>query len=208
MKRKGFDLRNTKSSTVVEDMGDEILLSDKESILSKLELDPKKLIHFGIRVALCTVGVFVAKHFEKEHLKKLNDQKQVANEKVQELEKQKAKKQKSIEGFGTTAEQSKEFGNKLDIMEELADNRLMAIKGLDHIQSHIPTEVWLKRVQFDNQRFQIEGASTTNRKIRDFIDRLEKTGIFSSISLQNVREDTSNKNFTKRSFTMVSELKR
>ena len=208
MKRKNFDLRNTKSSTVVEDMGDEILLSDKESILSKLEVDPKKVINFAIRVALCTGGVFVAKHLEKEGLRKLNLQKKVANEKVQELEKQKSEKEKSIEGFGTMAEQSKEFGHKLDIMKKLADDRVMAIKGLDNIQTHVPTEVWLKRVQFDNHKFQIEGTSTTNRKIRDFIEGLEKTGIFSSISLQNVREDTSNKSFVKRSFTMVSELKR
>ena len=105
------------------------------------------------------------------------------------------------------AKKSKEFYNKLNVMQELADSRLLALTGLDHIQSIIPEEVWLQKVNFDNKKFTLTGTSTTNNQLQNFIQKLEDTQLFSNVNLEQSREEKDNKNYVRRHFSIKSTLK-
>ena len=205
-----LDLRKTRAATVVDDLGDDFLLYEdekKSSFLSNIKIDPKRIIGFIVRLALCALGVVVLRYIEKQNLDKLNGQKSIVQNELDQLVKKQKEKEKEVEGFAYMAKKSKEFYNKLDIMQELADSRLLALTGLDHIQSIIPEEVWLKRVNFDDKKFTITGISTTNKQIQNFIEKLEKTQLFSNVNLEKAMEDKNNKNYIRRNFIIKSTLK-
>ena len=201
-----MDLRKTRAETVVDNLEDDIFMEDKPSLLSKIQIDPKDLIGLAVRIALCFVGVFVLKHFEKENLSKLRGQKAVVNQELETLKGQEKTLQTQVDGFGKMKESSKEFQNKLTIMQEIANNRLSAVSGLDHIQSVIPEEIWLQKVAFNNRKFEIQGYGTTNKHIQHFVEQLEQTNIFASVGLERVAEDNQRK-MRRRNFTVTSVLK-
>ncbi len=203
-----LDLRKTKASTVVDEMGDAFLLyGEKKSFLSNIEIKPKKIIGFCIRMLLCTVGVISLKYVEKKNITELNARKVIVNRELNQLTKQQKAIEKQIASYSTLVIKSKEFYNKLEIMQQLADNRMLALTGLDHIQSIIPEEVWLKQVDFGNKKFTIAGISTTNKNIQNFVEELEKTELFSSVNLEKAMEDNRNSRYTRRQFIIVSTLK-
>ena len=204
-----LDLRKTRAATVVDDLGDDFLLyeDEKNSFLSNIEIDPKRIIGFVVRLALCALGVVVLRYIEKQNLDKLNGQKSIVQNELNQLAKKQKEKEKEVEGFAYMAKKSKEFYNKLDIMQELADSRLLALTGLDHIQSIIPEEVWLQRVNFDDKKFTITGTSTTNKQIQNFIEKLEDTQLFSNVNLEKAIEDKDKKNYIRRNFIIKSTLK-
>ena len=201
-----MDLRNTRAKTVVDNLDDDIFMEDKASPFSKIKIDPKELIGFLIRLALCFVGVLVLKYFEQQNLNKLKSQQTIANQELSTLQEQKKQLQGQVDGFGKLKERSKEFNNKLNIMQKIANNRLSAVTGLDQIQSMIPEEVWLEKVAFSNRKFEIQGYSTTNKQIQNFVEQLEQTNSFSTVGLERVAEDRG-KRIKRRTFTVTSVLK-
>ena len=201
-----MDLRKTRAETVVDSLDDDIFMEDKSSFLSSIKIDPKEVIGFLIRVALCFVGVFALKYFEYQNLDKLKRQKVIISEELNTLQAQEKSLQDQVDSFGKLKERSKEFNNKLNIMQKIANNRLSAISGLDQIQSKIPEEVWLDKVAFNNRKFEIQGYSTTNKQIQNFVEQLEQTKFFASVGLDRVAEDRG-KRMKRRNFTVTSVLK-
>ena len=209
---KNLDLRKTRASTVVDDMGDEFTFDqEKESIIDKflanVEISPGKIIYFLIKVSFCAAGVLVLKHLEKDNLRKLNIAKDQVGQELVQLQKKQKTMEEQVNSFGYMRERSKEFDNKISIMQKIVDDRLVVIQGLDSIQSVIPEEVWLKKVTFRNQKFTLEGLGTTNHQINRFIEKLEKTNLFSSVNLEKSKKDMNSKTFNRRDFTIVSVLK-
>ena len=204
-----IDLRKTRASTAVEAFGDEFLIDDdkKDSFLSNIEIEPKVVIFFLIRLAFCVSGIFVLMHMEKKNINTLNGQKAIINNELSTLQTEQKKIEKDVEGFGHILNTAKEYKNKLGIMQKIADRRLIAVTGLDSIQSVIPEEVWLNQVGLQDRKFTIRGISTTTKQIQNFIEKMESTNLFSSVVLEQAK-DTQNKKQRKRKlFVIVSELK-
>ena len=201
-----MDLRKTRAETVVDNLEDDVFMEDKPSLLSNIKIDPKDLVGFIIRLALCFVGVFALKYKEQQDLSKLNSQKAIATQELNTLQDQEKKLQTQVDGFGQLKERSKEFNNKLNIMQKIANNRLSAVTGLDQIQGVLPEEVWLEKVAFNDRKFEIQGYSTTNKQIQNFVEKLEQTNLFSTVGLERVAEDRG-KRMKRRSFTVTSVLK-
>lgn len=204
-----IDLRKTRASTAVEGFSDEFLIDDdrKSSLLSNLEIDPKVVIFFIIRLALCVSGLFVLRYVEKQNLNKLNGQKAILNNEFNALKSEKKKIEKNIEGFTHIRDTSKEFKNKLEIMQKIADRRLIAVSGLDSIQSVIPEEVWLNQVQLKDKKFTIKGISTTTKQIQNFIEKMENTESFSSVILEQAKDIQNREQRKRKQFVIVSVLK-
>ena len=203
-----IDLRKTRASTAVEGFGDEFLIDDdkKDSFLSNIEIDPKTVIFFIILLALCVSGVFVLMHIEKKNINKLNGQKAIISNELNTLQNEQKKMKKDIEGFEHIRDTAKEYKNKLDIMQKIADRRLIAITGLDSIQSVIPEEVWLNQVGLKDRKFTISGISTTTKQIQNFIEKMENTNLFSSVVLEQAK-DTQNRQRKRKRFVILSVLK-
>lgn len=208
-----FDLRKTRASTVVDEMDqdDIFLYDDKKSnildSLSNIEINPKKIISFFFRLALCGVGALILIRYEKQNIEKLSKERTMVTTEFNKLKSQKEQIKKEIDGFGYMVKKSKEFDNKLEIMQAIVDSRLSALIGLDHIQNIIPEEVWLRRVKFDNNRFTLTGLSVNNKQIQNFMKALEGTNLFSQVNLERSGIDASSKSDTRRHFTILSLLK-
>ena len=206
-----LDLRKTKAATVVDHISDDSFFIDdeqKSGIFSGLKIDIKTTIFLFIKLALCGAGTIVLIHFEKDNLNKLNAQKAIVQNKLDSLNKKSGGLETEIKGFGYLKEKSAEFQSKLSIMKKIADARLSAVVGLESIQSIIPEEVWLKKINFQRRVFTIEGISTTNKQIQGFVGELEKTGLFSIVNLEKASEEKgNNKHYSRRKFIIVSTLK-
>lgn len=203
-----LDLRKTRASTVVDSVDEDFFLYDqkKTSFFSKVEVNPKQVVGLILRLVICSIGTMVLMYIEKDNLDKLNGEKGIVNGEFSELKSKKAMIEKEVKGFEYMASKSKEFGNKLNIMQKIVDRRLLAMSGLDHIQSVIPNRVWLKEVRFDKQDFTIRGLSTTNKQIQNFVEELEETGLFSKVNLERATEEINDER-KRRSFVIVSTLK-
>ena len=207
-----LDLRKTRASTVIDSVDEDFFLYDnkqKSSFLSDIEIDPKKIIGFTLRLFICTLGTIILMHFEKQNLNKLNGNKAIVGGELNDLKSKKQDLKKQVKGFEYMVIKSKEFNEKLGIMQKIVDRRLLAVTGLDHIQTVIPEKVWLKEIQFNNNDFTITGVSTTNKQIQNFVEELERTNLFSKVNLDRAEKDNSEKNklLSRRKFVIVSTLK-
>ena len=203
-----IDLRKTRATTAIEDFGDDFLIDEnKKSFLSDLEIDLKAVVIFILKLVVCVSGVFGLMYEEKRNLDKLNGQKAILNTEVNSLDVEKKKIEKAIEGFTHIVDTTKEYRNKLEIVQKIADRRLMAMKGLDYIQGTIPEEVWLKKVQLRDKEFTITGVSKTTKQVQDFIEGMESADLFSSVVLQNVSDILSSNQNRGKQFVIVSMLR-
>ncbi len=206
---KGLDLRKTKAQTVVADTVDPGELEFDEvgkPWVDKLGLDltAAQWVRLGVRAVLITCGVIGLKIYEKHNLKTLNKQQTTAEGILANLKTQKQALEKDIKGFKSSSEQSDQLGGRMDIIERIVTDRSLAIKGLDQIQNAIPEKVWLNRIQYDNKKFKIEGTSVSAKEIEIFVEQMEKRQIFSTVTLNEVKEQqASAKNtFKKKTFSV------
>ena len=205
-----LDLRKTRIATVVDQLDDDDIFlddADKKSFLSDLDLETKDIIGLVLRLVVCGLGIVILIHFEKKNLDKLNGQKMVVQEELNSLKSKQSTIKNEIKGLEYISEKSKEFNRKLNIMQGIVDNRLLAVKGLDFIQSAIPEEVWLREVSLNKKKFIIKGVSTTNKQIQNFIEQLENTDLFSAVSLAKAEEEKKEAHYSRRRFTIESLLK-
>lgn len=190
-----IDLRKSRSTMVDQEVLDNDFVLDSEknlfSFLSKINF--KAIFNVIIRLIICCAGTVVLMQYEQANLRKLETQRNSANNEYIKLQNQVKGIQKEIGGFGYLKEKSVEFTNKLSIMEGVVQKRLKVIRGLDHIQDVIPKKVWLNRVNFNKNKLILNGFSSTNKQVQDFIESMEKTNIFERVVLDKVSEQGASK---------------
>ena len=185
-----IDLRKSRSTMVDHETLDNEFVFDNEknifAFLSKIDL--KVLFSTFLRLVLCGVGTIALMQVERRNIEKLNIQKQSAHNEYNQLKGVMEDLKKQVEGFASLKERSKEFTNKLGIMEGMVQKRLKVIRGLDQIQDVIPKNIWLERVNFNGDHLVLEGFSMTNRQVQGFIESMESTNIFSRVVLDKLSE--------------------
>jgi len=185
-----IDLRRSRSTMVDPDALDSGFIIDGEknifSFLSRIDL--KLIFNIIIKLVICCMGTVVLMQYEQVNLRKLEVQKKSADSEYSQLQKQEKNIQEKIGGFTYLKDKSVEFTNKLSIMNGVVQKRLVVIRGLDHIQDVIPEKVWLDKVSFSKDKFILNGFSSTNKQVQDFIENMEKTNIFKRVVLDKVSE--------------------
>lgn len=207
-----LDLRKTRASTVVDNVEDDIFFEEEKKgsivseLVSNINIEPKTIIKFIVKLAFCGLGTVALIYFEKDQINKLNVQKADRQKKLDTLNQKKQSIENKIKTSETSTEASEEFNNKLNIMQGIVNHRLDAVKGLDNIRDSIPKKVWLTEVDFRNKQFKIRGHSITNKEIQEFVVNLEKTDIFAFVRIDETKKDKNIKNQNKVTFTITSEL--
>ncbi len=216
---KRMDLRKTRAATIV---GGSVGLDDDEDlVLDNAERKPRfnfdltagQVISIVVKLSILVSGVFVVKYFEEKNIDQFNAQKAVVTGELSKLESKKKKLKEEINNFDSLKVKADEFNNKLGIMQQLAHERLSVVTGLDHIQTVIPQKVWLDKIIFSKNTFQIEGVTTTNKELQNFVESLEQTGVFSNVHMSRVGDDKSSRvgnvgsSFTRRQFLVETVLK-
>jgi len=200
-----LDLRKSRAQTTYDDDFFSELES-KPSIFS--EIEPVHVVASVVRVAIFVAGVLALMHFEKNQLNKLNAIKAKEQGTLNTLNKKIKKLEKDIKNYEYLNKQTEEFNQKLSIMDQIVDNRLSALKGLDRIQTVIPQKVWLKKVDYRDKTFSLEGVSVTNRDLQKFTEALENTNLFSQVVIEKSSMSSGkNKLKNRREFIVESVLK-
>ena len=208
--RVKIDLRKSRASTVMEsdlEFDDDFVVQEESALskwISQIDINPAEILAILIRVCLCCAGTVLLIQVEKSRLNKVKAQKAVVQGEFDQLNQEKQNLQNQVKGFSYMQKKSQEFNNKLAIMKKVAKKKLKVIKGLDQMQDVIPDKMWLKRINYRQDKFTIEGAAETNKQVQNFIEALEGTRLFSGVKLERVQEQDRTK---RRTFTISSVLR-
>ena len=95
------------------------------------------------------------------------------------------------------AEIKKKLSNlkkKMAVMDTLESNRFEPTRLLDTMtQAIVPKRMWFTKLTSKGNTVQIAGIALDNKTVADFMVRLEKTGLFSDVDLNTVKQHKLNK---------------
>jgi type IV pilus assembly protein PilN len=78
---------------------------------------------------------------------------------------------------------------KTAVMATLESNRFEPIRLLDSMtQAIVPKRMWFTNLQFKDDRVKIAGIALDNKTVADFMVRLEKTGLYSKVNLNTLKQ--------------------
>ena len=96
------------------------------------------------------------------------------------------------------AEIKKKLSNlkkKMAVMETLEANRFEPTRLMDTMtQVIVPKRMWFTRMDSKDQRVTINGIALDNKTVADFMVRLEKSGMFSDVDLNTLKQRKVEKN--------------
>lgn len=83
---------------------------------------------------------------------------------------------------------------KMAIMDSLEANRFEPTRLLDTMtQVIVPKRMWFTNLESKNGKVRIAGIALDNRTVADFMVRLEKSGLFSEVDLNTLKQSRVNK---------------
>ncbi|MCB0421433.1 MAG: PilN domain-containing protein [Bdellovibrionales bacterium] len=156
-----------------------------------------------ILIILFPVGLFV---FENMNISELTSTLKKTNSRVTALEadlsakKVEANKVSHYQKEMSTAEQ------KLNIIRGYTKNRLTEIRSLDVLQNLVPEELWLTYVSYVKEEFIIKGETHNELNLNQFMQKLEKSGVFTNVLLLRSTKEQSATEGTVRRFVISSRL--
>lgn len=100
----------------------------------------------------------------------------------------------------------RELETKIEILKSLSKNRLIELKALDQLQTLIPDKVWLERIEYDDQKFDLRGFAMSDEDLTDFLKLLEERTFFVNVILLQARE-TDSPQGTVKEFQITANLK-
>lgn len=85
---------------------------------------------------------------------------------------------------------------KTEVINNLENNRQWPVRLLDSMtQVVVPKRMWFTRLGVKNNGVGINGIALDNKTVADFMVRLEKTGLYSSVELKKIaRRQINNSN--------------
>ena len=97
---------------------------------------------------------------------------------------------------------------KMAVMETLETNRFEPTRLLDTMtQTVVPKRMWFTRMEAKDKKVKIAGIALDNKTVADFMVRLEKTGLFSDVDLNTVKQHRVNKSNLKRFQISCTKIK-
>lgn len=96
--------------------------------------------------------------------------------------------------------------NKLNIIRGYTKNRLTEIRSLDILQNLVPEELWLTYISYIKEEFIIKGETHNELNLNQFMQRLEKSGVFTNVLLLRSTKEQSDTTGTVRRFVISSRL--
>jgi type IV pilus assembly protein PilN len=77
---------------------------------------------------------------------------------------------------------------KVGLIQSLRQQQSLPIRVLESLSSCLPDWVWLTEVTYRNRSVDIKGRAISNVQISDFMDALQKTGLYEAINLANSQQ--------------------
>lgn len=135
------------------------------------------------RALVLVLGPVALLAYEQQTIPALETQLRNKNQEYQDLS---AKNQKALEAV----EQIKKFKKEqealqaqINSIESLKKDRLREVRMLDFIQKDLPENLWLTRMDMSEGRLSIQGLSTTDNQLTQFMDTLSRSAYLREVSL-------------------------
>lgn len=77
---------------------------------------------------------------------------------------------------------------KVGLIQSLRQQQSLPVRVLESLSSCLPDWVWLTEVTYRSRSVDIKGRAISNVQISDFMDALQKTGLFEAINLGNSQQ--------------------
>ena len=202
---KQIDVENTEN-VKLEDDGSQTgsILSRFSESIQVSELDSGVFTRAAFKILLILtmpIGLKVLEIYKLNQLKvELASQKAV----VQKNQAKISGIKKEIEKYKYLKDKGREYTDKMNFLNGLAQSRLVIPKFLDQIQSSIPPSVWLKSIKIAKAQAQaknkekektrevtLKGESLNEESVREFLSRLER--VFRHDSISSDTEDREQK---------------
>ncbi len=122
--------------------------------------------------------------------------------KISELESNIASTKKELKATQRKARQVDQIKRKLNLLQRktrvirnLELNRKEPVKMLDAMtQLVVPERMWITSLKNQGRRINLNGIALDNQTVADFMTRMERSKLFSSISLKKVNQKRIGKN--------------
>lgn len=162
-------------------------------------------------IVLFTVGLMM---YESSSIRALNEDRARLQANINELETQAQSKAAEVEAIKDIARQAQELEDKLKVLKLLSKLRLREVKTLDFMQSSIPEKVWLKAINYDQRKenveaghFQFEGNAVGTEDLTEFVKRLEDSAYLNEvIVIKNQEINGPAKTGSLRDFQFTAEV--
>lgn len=143
-----------------------------------------QLIVLVLCVVLVLAGCFAAymsMSLRVDDVKAEIDQKQQESNKLR----------KAIGEVGRFKKLQAELRGKLDVLNQLKENRSGPVRLLDELSKSIPERVWINSFSENNGNIRISGIGLNEETVADFLQRLEASPYYQSIELQVIEKTKS-----------------
>ncbi len=115
---------------------------------------------------------------------------------VSSLEEKIASAQAQLEKYNQINEEIREIKKKLDslnkkmaVIAELEHNRHEPTRMMEALtEVVIPKRMWLTKLSEEEASIDLSGIALDNKTVADFMIRLEKSGLFSSVNLKTLKQ--------------------
>jgi Tfp pilus assembly protein PilN len=119
--------------------------------------------------------------FEKFNLYEIQGQVDEAQKKLDTLRAERAKFGDAAPRIKQYNEQKQKIDKNLEVIRELARNRLREVKALDAIQSVMPEKTWARVIAFSGNSVRFEGVSASDDGPTQMMKSLEANVLFSHV---------------------------
>jgi Tfp pilus assembly protein PilN len=121
------------------------------------------------------------------------------------------KKLAKVKGFEPLKKQleddERNIQAKLDIINQLLENRDAPPRLLRQLSGILPAEVWLQSLTVNDGRLSIEGGATSYSLVSDFMKGVSDSSMFSAVTLGQVNETQGSEGLKYQSFSITAGTK-
>ncbi len=136
-----------------------------------------------VRAALIILGPISLLMFEQQTLPKLQAQLKRANQELTAVTEKNIKAAEAVIQTKKFKHEQEVLQTHINSIEDLKKNRLREVRLLDFIQKDLPDKLWLTRMEMSAGKLNIQGLSTTDGELTQFMDALSRSAYLKEVSL-------------------------
>lgn len=101
--------------------------------------------------------------------------------------------------------EKRKLDSQLDVIKRLSKERLKNVKSLDALQSIVPQKAWIQTMKITENKVEISGMATDDIVVAEFMQTLEASIYFASVTLVST-EELKTKNGVAKKFSLKCVL--
>lgn len=153
-------------------------LLEGEAAEKKKRPVPTSLLIVAALIIIAGLGLLLKRTIDKERSL------------LQAAQAEKATLEPVLAKLSAIGEQKLFLEKKITLINDLKARQGEAVRLMETLSSSLPDWVWLSEVKYARRNIQIKGRALTNLLVSDYMNNLEKSGLFGAVSLMGTTQKT------------------